>query len=301
MPYHICMIESDLMKMLSSCEMSPKTQENYRYYCLGFFEWFFARYPEGDPSQVEPHQVMEWMKQYPRWAQSTRYSAVAGLKKFFRWKWGENHPVVTMRIKKIDPGPQRTLDQSELMQVLAGIDTTSDVGIRNMAILSLMADTGMRSSEVCNLELRRLDIRKQSLVVQVKGGGFAEKRFFDYTTACINQWLVIRPSIASPFVKFVFVSVGGKHPGMKMTVSGMRYITDQLSLRTGVVHFSPHSMRRTFATLATENGAPSRVVQVAGGWKSIRMVERYTQALKVDAIRPYSPIDRLLKEDLSEK
>ena len=64
--------------------------------------------------------------------------------------------------------------------------------------------------------------------------------------------------------------------------------------------FSP-CLRRTFATLATENGAPTRVVQVAGGWKSLRMVERYTQALKQDAIKPFSPVDRLMKCECIEK
>lgn len=293
MCYSGSMIESDVMKMLMSSEVTAKTKTNYEFYLRNWFNWFYEQKPNGDPQEVDAVDVAKWLSTHPRWVSSTRYTAVAALRKFYRWKWGE-HPVCQIRIKRIDPGPQRTLDQRELMDVLSTIDTTTLSGIRDLAILSLMVDTGLRASEICNIELQRLDMRKQRLTVLVKGGGLAEKLFFDYTTACLEQWLAVRDKVAFENNKYVFCAVGGKSPGEKMTRSGLRYLTSKLSRLSGVPHFSPHTMRRTFATLATEAGAPSRVVQVAGGWKSIRMVERYTQALKQEAIRPFSPIDKLM-------
>ena len=52
-------------------------------------------------------------------------------------------------------------------------------------------------------------------------------------------------------------------------------------------------MRRTFATLAIKNGAPTRLVQIAGRWKNIREVERYTRALDAADLEPYSPVGNL--------
>lgn len=295
MAYTGSMIESDVMKMLLSADMAAKSKANYEYYLRSWFSWFFDRKPDGDPKDVDAVEVALWVNEHPKWTSSTRYTAVAALRKFYKYKWGEEHPVCRIKIKRVDPGPQRTLDKNELMDVLSSLDTTTLTGIRDLAILSLMVDTGLRASEVCNLEVARLDLKRQRLTVLVKGGGIAEKLFFDYTTACLENWLAVRYKAATETNRYVFCSIGGKNPGGKMTRSGLRYLANKLSRLSGIPHFSPHSMRRTFATLATENGAPTRVVQVAGGWKSIRMVERYTQALKQDAIKPFSPIDRIME------
>jgi len=294
--YHVSMIEGRIYLMLEGSSLTRQTKDNYFFYSRDFFSWFFEKHPDSHPKEVDAFIVSEWLKTHPKWVSATKYQAVAALKKFYKWEYGEDHPVLQIKIKRTDPGPQRTLDKDELMDVMASIDTSTINGIRDLAILSLMVDTGLRATEVCDLELSRLDLKKQRLSVKVKGGGIAEKLFFDYTTSCLERWLAVRPQVASLGAKTVFVSNGGRKPGQKMTRSALRYLTNKLTTLSGTAHFSPHAMRRTFATLATENGAPSRVVQVAGGWKSIRMVERYTQALKQEAIKPFSPVDRLMND-----
>jgi integrase len=57
---------------------------------------------------------------------------------------------------------------------------------------------------------------------------------------------------------------------------------------------SPHDLRRTFTTLSLKNGAPSRLVQVAGRWSSIEMVERYSQAITPGEYDDYFPTSKLL-------
>ena len=58
---------------------------------------------------------------------------------------------------------------------------------------------------------------------------------------------------------------------------------------TGLGLISPHDLRRTFATLALLNGAPTRVVQIAGGWANLNESERYSQALEAKHFAPYFP------------
>ncbi|WP_160317549.1 tyrosine-type recombinase/integrase [Ornatilinea apprima] len=289
------MIEAEVLKMLALTEMSTATKQSYEFYCRDFFRWWFENNPDLDPILVSVDDVMLWLSTHPKWTSSTKHIAGSALKKFYRWKYGE-HPLELLKIKRVDPGPQRTLDRGELLDVLSSIDTTTIGGIRDLAILSLMVDTGIRATEICNLEMDRLNLDKKRFTVKVKGGGIAEKLFFDYTGLCLRNWLVLRDEIVMKGVKNVFVSVGGKRPGTPLTRSGIRYLSKKMSALSGIARFSPHCLRRTFATLATENGAPSRVVQVAGGWKSIRMVERYTKALKPEAIAPFSPIDKLMND-----
>lgn len=296
MAYHVFMIEADLFRMLTEAQISSQTKENYDHYCRSWFNWWFERNPDGDPKNAQALDVHLWLSDNPKWTSSTRYAATAALRKFFRWKYGDYHPITTIKVRRIDPGPQRTLDKTEVLDILSVIDTTTVIGIRDLAILSLMIDTGLRASEVCNIEIARLDLKKERLSVVVKGGYMTEKLFFDYTRLCLENWLAVRDRIAAKDCSSLFVSIGGKSPGKKITPSTLRYLTAKLAVVAGIGNFSAHALRRTFATLATENGAPSRVVQVAGGWKSIRMVERYTQSLKQDAIKPYSPVDRLMND-----
>jgi site-specific recombinase XerD len=296
MTYYKSMIEADLFRMLTEIDVGAQTKTNYEYYCRSWFNWWYERFPEGDPKDADGVLVAQWMATKPKWTSATRYAAVAALKKFYRYKYGQHHPVGQIKVRRVDPGPQRTLDKQEVMDILAALDTTTANGIRDLAILSLMIDTGIRASEVCNLELLRLDLKRMRFTVFVKGGYLADRLFFDYTRICLENWLSVREGIAQKDCRYVFVSIGGRTPGQQMTRSTLRYLTKKLSHLTGTSHFSAHALRRTFATLATENGAPTRVVQIAGGWKSIRMVERYTQALKQDAVKPYSPIDRLMND-----
>ena len=59
-----------------------------------------------------------------------------------------------------------------------------------------------------------------------------------------------------------------------------RTVFDTSLKDVGIAGLSPHVMRRTFATLAIRQGASTRLVQVAGGWSNIHMVQIYTQAIQ---------------------
>ncbi|MCK4692865.1 MAG: tyrosine-type recombinase/integrase [Anaerolineales bacterium] len=74
--------------------------------------------------------------------------------------------------------------------------------------------------------------------------------------------------------------MGGNRPGTALTPDGLRSIFRALGAKSGLPNLSPHVLRHTFATLAIRQGASSKLVQVAGGWSSLLMVERYTQAIK---------------------
>ena len=54
------------------------------------------------------------------------------------------------------------------------------------------------------------------------------------------------------------------------------------------------SLRRTFATIAIKAGAPTRVVQAAGRWGDVSMVERYTADITADDFDRYSPVEALM-------
>ena len=278
---------ADIDKFLQTSALSPATLDIYAHYLVMFAEWTNEKGIA--PANVEPLNVMQFLNQYPQWSYSTKHNVCAAIRQFYRYAYSDDHPATRVKIRKIEPPPQRCLSAQELSDLLASIDTNTPTGVRDRAIVCLMADTGMRASEVTNLEIKNMDLTKRQLFTYAKGGRWLQKVFTQYTADMLNKWMEARPQLTKD-MKFVFISVGGKRAGTSLTRHGLHSLFERLAVRAGLDDFSPHALRRTFATLAIENGAPTRLVQVAGGWSTISMVERYTRALKPDAISGFSPL-----------
>jgi integrase len=121
--------------------------------------------------------------------------------------------------------------------------------------------------------------------------------FSRYTQAILERWLAVRPQVAASGEGAFFVSVGGLTPGRTLTRHGLQLILRTLGREAGIGPISPHDFRRTFATLALRSGAPTRIVQVAGRWRSLAMVERYTQAIQPEDLDGHFPVAVLMGLD----
>lgn len=220
---------------------------------------------------------------------------VGALRNFFRYTLGDASPAHRLPYPKVHRRKQRTLDADTALLVLAACDTTTDKGARELALLTLMLDTGLRASEVCRLKLADVDFAKRRLKVIVKGGDEEVAVFSKATAANLARWLDVRPKHAAQECETFFVSFWGLHPGMALTRVGLQDICQKIAKRAGIPALSPHDLRRTFATIAIRNGAPTRVVQAAGRWGDVGMVERYTADIAAEDFERYSPVEALLK------
>lgn len=235
--------------------------------------------------------LVEFLKR-PEWGNSQRQLAFFALRKYIRWKWGENHPALSARLQIVKAKRQRVLTKEKALELLASFDPSTPAGARDLAICAVALDTGLRCSELCRLALPDVDLKERSLQVIVKGGQWGMGIFSEQTALYIDRWLGFRVPAAG--VETLFVSFQHQKRGFPLTREGLQGIVKQWGLRLGI-RLSPHDFRRSFATLATVFGAPSRVVQKAGRWNTIDMVERYTQGLELSAIEEYLPVARLVK------
>jgi len=220
------------------------------------------------------------------WGNSQQCVAVAAARKYLRWRFGPSHPALAARIKARKPKPQRTLTIERALELLMSFDG-SYKGRRDLALAALLLDTGLRASEVCRLQLADMDLERRSLQVIIKGGQWGAAVYGVRTGDYLGEYLSLRKP--APGVGAVFVST---HGGGQLTREGLQTIVKGWGARLGI-RLSPHDFRRSYATIASVYGAPSRLVQIGGRWSSIEMVEHYTRALPADAIRPYLPVDRL--------
>jgi integrase len=223
------------------------------------------------------------------WGQSQRYLAWVAVRGYIRWRFGERHPAMELREKRVKAAPQRALKIPQIKRLISSFNTMTTKGIRDLAICTLMLDTGLRCSEVCRLDLRFLDMEERQLKVLIKGGRWGTAMFSEPTGRFMADWLAIRPKRNDA----VFISLNGKKKGQRITREGLFSVIQKWGTVAGIGKLSPHDLRRSFAVTATRLGAPSRLVQIAGRWSSIEMVEVYTQTLDNSDFKGYFPVEEL--------
>jgi len=166
-------------------------------------------------------------------------------------------------------------------------DASAPKGARDLAMAATLLDTGLRASELCRLQLADVDLDRRVLEVIVKGGQWGAGIFSDRTAEYISAWLQARRAARGVGAMFVNVQSGGQ-----LTRDGLKCIVREWGRAIGI-KLSPHDFRRSFATISSVFGAPSRLVQLGGRWSSIEMVEHYTRGLQADALRPFLPVSNL--------
>jgi site-specific recombinase XerD len=273
---------------------AQRTREAYREEIARLVKWSMPR----DVTELTRADLEDYLLARKRGGvgESSLGVIVCACKSFYRYiasnaADGLTSPTVRSKL-------QRTLTESEVEAVLMCIDTSTVKGKRDVAIVGLMLATGLRASEVCRLRLTEVDMERRAFRVVVKGGRENVRHFDEYAANLLAAWLAVRPGVARPEVQNLFVAIPPKirsKQGVPLTRQGIKLLCLDLARRADIPRFTPHALRRTFATLATEYGCPSRLLQDAGGWSSVTMLEIYAKAVQLRAFDQYSPLIRLMK------
>lgn len=228
------------------------------------------------------------------WNATSRYLALQVTKAFLRWKFGDN-ALLKMKSKRPKPHPQLTMTQEQFNILMGHFNTMSPKGCRDLAMVMVLAETGLRASEVCNLEMKDLFLDQRYLVVLGKGSRWKLCRLSKETVNILNLWLGYRRDLGTN-AKTVFVSVRGKKRNMPMDRFGLLTTFRRISSEVGF-YFTPHVFRRLMATRMLELGATEEAVKQQGDWRSDRDFRRYIQTYRLREIEPYSPVSSFFRGD----
>ncbi|MBI3945529.1 MAG: tyrosine-type recombinase/integrase [Armatimonadetes bacterium] len=195
------------------------------------------------------------------------------------------------------PRPECRQDQIQSFapeQVLTLMDAAKG-NRRNMAILSLLLDSGCRESELTALRVQDVDLSNRRM--RVCGKGSKERfAFFGVQSAkLLSRYLGLRK--AQP-AEPLFPSE--RHPGKALTRNGLLQMVQALGAKAGIVgvRCSPHTFRHTFAVNFLRNGGNAFSLKLLLGHEDLKTTERYlalAQGDLADQHRAFSPMDRLLR------
>ena len=277
----------NIEQFFAESSYAATTTTNYRWF-LKQLQDYLHESGQGI-EELTAIELKQWLYSQ-NWNHNSRYSIWCAIRAFLHW-FDPQHPALKMRIKRGKTKPQRTLDAKNSKLLLDHFGN-SPKDVRDRAIIALMLDTGLRIHEVAALQQKHLCLEKRHIIVHTKGDKWEKAVYSATTVQHLQNWLVIRKQKSLPETTSLFVSVGGTTSGNALTAQGLRSVCYKISKKAGI-KFSPHDLRRTFVVLSLQNGAPTRIVQKAGRWANIKMVERYSPTIRPEDMEPYFPVDSL--------
>jgi site-specific recombinase XerD len=168
------------------------------------------------------------------------------------------------------------LTAEEIKALFNATDTSTQVGLRDRAILELLFSTGLRVSELVNLNRDSINLDKGEFSIRGKGQKDRPVYLSDSAKSAVLKYLKSRNDEAEPL--FVQTSKS-KNPNElnRLTPRTIQRIVENYRTKAGITkHVTPHTLRHSFATDLLSNGADLRSVQTMLGHANISTTQIYT-------------------------
>lgn len=186
-------------------------------------------------------------------------------------------PSVNLETPKSWQSLPKFLIAEEVEQLLASPDLTTDVGIRDKAMLEVLYATGLRVSELVSLKVSDLNLNLGLLTTLGKGSKERSVPLGRSAVEWVQKYLPVRQRILKEKLSdLLFVS----QKGAPISRQAFWKIIVTYGEKAKIGHITPHLLRHSFATHLLENGADLRSVQMMLGHSDISTTQIYTHITK---------------------
>ena len=175
--------------------------------------------------------------------------------------------------------PRNILTERQMKKLLNTPNIDMPLGLRDKAMLELFYSTGIRNTELRNLELYDIDFENgQISVIAGKGGKDRNIPVGDIALVYVKEYIDnVRPGFAKEKdIKTLFLSRNGH----KLTDDMIPWIVQKYTKKAKIKRkVGAHSIRHSFATHLLKHGAPVRYIQEMLGHTSLDTTQRYTRVV----------------------
>lgn len=260
---------------------SANTRESYLRDTMFFLEYLsgIGTAPQDADEEVIQKYVdrLHELKRSPTTI-SRNLASVRCFYKFLIFRGQLDHnPAKGIKLEKAEKKLPQVLSGEEIELLLAQPDITEPKGCRDKAMLELLYATGIRASELINLNLKDINLRSDVLYCH---GSKGVRSIPVYPSAVVSvsdyiyrmRGLITGPESGSA----LFVNLNGG----RLTRQGFWKIVKGYAIEAGITkEITPHTLRHSFALHLLENGASVKDIQTMMGHADISSTQVYVQLL----------------------
>jgi integrase/recombinase XerC/integrase/recombinase XerD len=294
---------------LLRCDVEGKSPNTIRAYRETLRRFARIAQEEGFPrdiSEITPAHLYSYLGRYTSYSMETRHRYFREIRCFFNWLIEAGHleesPFRSLRNVRLPQKIVQPFSPDEVAKLLAFCNADTPIGARDRAILLTLLDTGVRCSELVQLDLDDLDLDAGRLrILHGKGN---KQRVVPFASRCREAmlgYLDLRGLEPGP----LFLATTGHRrllPGVALRPNGLKQMLRRRGRDAGLPKVHAHRFRHTFATWAIEQDARELDVQYLLGHSSPDMVRRYASTYNSEqAARrhaAFSPADILTEAAL---
>ena len=266
---------------------SKKTAENYTLYIERFIE-FAGDIKVSEISYELVRKYRLWLNRYENYSgvnlgKSTQAYHLIALRRLLTYlskRDIKSLEPTKIELPKINKPQVNFLHYEEVERLLEVVPQDTELGLRDRAILELLFSSGLRVSELINLNRDHINTKRREF--SVRGKGNKDRPIFISKTASqhIDNYIKSRKDNLSPL--FINYSKRCASPSLdgnyrRLTARSVQRMIEKYARLAGITKkVSPHTMRHSFATDLLLNGADLRSVQSMLGHASISTTQIYT-------------------------
>lgn len=248
-----------------SKSMSKHTIRNYTSDIEGCLNYI------GKPdNEITYSDLIDWKASISHQSSATVARKVVSVRRYFDYLSGksvavlDNNPAQDLESPTIENKLKTALTGSEVRDMI-----DSALNVRNKAIISILASTGMRVSELIELTLDQY--KQNPVIIKGKGGKYGKVYIAPEVRAVVDEYLATRKESVHPNV---FLSHGDK----PMQSNNITLMIKNTAKRAGLDNWeevSAHWLRTAAATMQSEAGQPIEVIQQILRHKNVATTRRY--------------------------
>lgn len=265
---------------------SAKTAENYKLYLERFVE--FSEDIQVDKITTEIiRKYRLWLNRYKNESgdplstitQSYHLIALRGFLKYLSDRGIDSLPADKIKLPKVSRKQVTFLHFDEVTRLLEAVSLEDEAGLRDRAIIELLFSSGLRVSELVNLNRGHINTKRREFMVRGKGQKdrpvFISKKTAEHVDEYLQTRLDNLPPLFLSYSRNNIVSQSGDY--RRLTARSIQRMIAKYAKLAGLTkHVHPHVMRHSFATDLLMNGADLRSVQSMLGHSNISTTQVYT-------------------------
>ncbi|MFD1453283.1 tyrosine-type recombinase/integrase [Oceanobacillus sojae] len=295
--------ETAMNAFLSNCKLRNLSEYTVNDYYRTELLWFRKVLEEQgiptDPSSITleiiENNIIVYLMETKKCKATTLNTMIRALRIFFKFlltkEMIESNPLEDLRLLKTEKNVIETFTREELKNLFVQPNQGTFTGIRDLTIMSLFVETGIRLREMVEVKVR--DIRWEDSQILIKGKN-REDRLVPFQASMLRllkRWVALRGEVDHDFL---FINIDNGPLSKRQLQSRITKYGRMAGIKG--VRCSPHTLRHTFAKMAVINGANVFHLQKILGHSTLDMVKVYVNLFSMevaDSHKKFSPLESL--------